>query len=423
MLITNFIEKWLPTKDLRRLVIVRGLRSFAQGYIIVIFAIYLSQIGFSNWLIGITLGIGSLVSAVITLFTGILSDKFGRKPFLILYSILLIFSGIVFSITTIPFVIIAVSALGGIGRSGGAGGQAGPFAPAETALLSEKTTVETRPKVFSFNNMVGTSATAVGGLIAGIPELLQRALHLSFLASYKPLFLSVAAIGALSLFVLLPITEIPRSNRPKTDGEKIKRKANFKIIWKFSVAGLLNGVGFGFIGGLLPYWLYLRFGVSPMLIGPVIGISSLLTAFTSLWIAPFARRFGEVNIISVSRLLGVLFTVLLAFSPTYPVAAFLVVIRMVSTMSAMPIRQSYTMGIIDEEFRGTAAGIGGVARRLPAAISPAISGYWLSLNELELPFFASALFSGMNAILYFVWFRKIQPKEVKGIPIGLPADS
>ncbi len=410
-MLKRFIATWLPSADLRRLVIARGLRSVAQGYIMVVFAIYLSQIGFSPWLIGLTIGIGSIVSAILTLMSGILSDRIGRKPFLIAYGILLAFSGFIFGITTVPVILIVTSAFGGIGRSGGAGGQAGPFAPAETAILSEKTTVATRPKVFAVNNVVGTAATAIGSILAGLPELISQVFHISIFRSYQPLFLAIGVIGIITFIILLPITEAGRPETKKIDPPEQKKRNNFDRIWKFSVAGLINGFGLGFIGGILPYWLYLRFGVSPAAIGPVIGIGSLLTAFFSLGAVPLSRRFGDINVISGSRVAAAVFTFSLAFAPTYPIAALLVILRMSSAMSAMPIRQSYTMGIIDADVRGTAAGIGGVSRRLPAAVSPVITGYWLNMSELELPFFASALFMGANAVLYFFWFHKIKPED------------
>ncbi len=406
-----FLEKWLPTKDLKRLVLSRGLRSFSQGYIIVIFAIYLSQIGFSAWLIGITLGIGSAASAVLTLVTGVLSDRVGRKPFLLAYSILLAISGVIFSITTLPLVLIFISALGGIGRSGGAGGQAGPFAPAETALISEKTNITNRPKVFTINSIVGTFSTSLGAFFAAAPEAIRVTFHLSLVNSYKPFFMGISLIGILTLIILIPITENPKDKKEKTIEESEKRSFNYKRIWKIATAGVLNGFGLGFISGILPYWLYLRFGASPAEIGPVIGLSLLLTSFSSVWVVYLARCFGDVNIISASRILGAFFTLSLAFAPTYPIAATFVILRMASSLSAMPIRQSYTMGIIDPDMRGTAAGISGVARRLPAAISPAISGFWLNLGSLDLPFFAGSFFMAANAVLYFLWFRNIKPKD------------
>ncbi|MBU6426838.1 MFS transporter [Patescibacteria group bacterium] len=419
----------LPTKDLRRLVVVRGLRSLVQGYILVVFAIYLAQIGFSPWLIGLTLGIGSAVSALLTLTTGIASDRYGRKPFLLAYSVLLALSGIVFSFTSVPFVLIAVSALGGLGRGGGAGGQAGPFAPAEVALLSEKTTLDNRNMVFSINSAVGTFAMALGTLLAGLPEMIRSVYASPLIISYRPLFFGVTIVGIVTFFLLWPIKEtVDRHKAGVHNSEKklMSRKESVHMIWKISVAGMVNGFGIGFVGGILPYLLYLRFSVSPVIIGPVIGASSVLASFSSLWMAHMARRFGDIKVITASRVFGVICTALIPVMPGFGLAAVFVILRMAGAMGAMPVRQAYTMGIVDADLRGTTAGISGVARRIPSAVSPAISGIWISMGELELPFFASAAFMAMNAALYFYWFHSVKPKEttrIQDYPIFLGADS
>ena len=395
------------------MVVVRGLRSFVQGYILIVFAIYLAQIGFSPLLVGLTLGIGSAASALLTLAVGIASDRYGRKPFLLAYSVLLAFSGIIFSITSVPLVLIVVSALGGLGRGGGAGGQAGPFAPAEVALLSEKTTLGNRNIVFSVNNAVGTLAMALGTLFAGLPEVIRRIFGVPLMVSYQPLFLGVAVVGIITFPLIWSIQEAPAmAKKPSLSEEKVKsRKESYRAIWRISIAGAVNGFGVGFVGGILPYLLYLRFGVSPGVIGPVIGASSVLAAFSSLWMAHIAKRFGDIVVITASRVFGVVCTALIPVMPGFGLAAILVVLRMAGAMGAMPVRQSYTMGIVDADLRGTAAGISGVARRLPSAISPAISGLWISANELELPFFASAIFTAANAVLYFYWFHRIKPRK------------
>jgi hypothetical protein len=129
-----------------------------------------------------------------------------------------------------------------------------------------------------------------------------------------------------------------------------------------------------------------------------------------------ASRFGDVALISGSRLLGVALMLALPFLPVYPLAAALSMARMVSAMMAMPVRQSYTMGIVEPEARGSAAGISGVARRLSASLSPSLSGYWIGIGDLELPFVASAAFLLANAALYYAWFRKVRPLDAPDVP-------
>src|SRR6185312_13442898 len=104
------LAEWVPAGDLRRLVTVRGLRSLTQGYVMVVFTIYLGQIGFPAWQIGLTLTIVGISSSVMTLVIGVASDRVGRRLFLIIYSFLLFASGIIFSLTTVPWILIAISA-------------------------------------------------------------------------------------------------------------------------------------------------------------------------------------------------------------------------------------------------------------------------------------------------------------------------
>lgn len=409
----DLIDRWMPPGDLRRLVVVRALRSLVQGYVMVVFAIYLGQLGFPAWLIGLTLTIGGIASAALTLLTGVASDRIGRRPFLLTYGALLLVSGLVYSWVTLPWVLIATSALGGLGRGGGGGGQAGPFAPAEQAMIAEKASGETRTRVYAVNSVVGTLMAAVGALLAVVPQWLRFVDHVSLVASYRPLYLGVAVVGIVSLAVLWPISDErhgPRQ-RPTDEAGRTRRRQNRQRIGQIALAGAINGFGFGFLAGIVPYWLHVRYGVSPGAIGPVLSASSLLTAGASLVAVRLAARFGDVRLITGSRLLSVALTLAIPFSPVYLVAAALYGLRMVSAMMAMPVRQSYTMGIVDPETRGSAAGISGVARRLPASISPTVTGYWLSVDALELPFIASAVCLAINAGLYWWWFRGVRPDE------------
>ena len=405
------LDEWAPAGDLRRLVAVRGLRSLVQGYVMVVFTIYLSQIGFPAWLIGLTLTIVGIASSLLTLVIGVSSDRLGRRPFLLIYSFLLFASGIIFSLTTIPWILIGISALGGMGRGGGGGGQAGAFAPAEQALISEKASGDTRRRVFAANSVVGTSMAAVGALLAGVPEWLRAGSHLSLLASYRPLFLGVALAGFLSMILLWPISDVnrPRQPRQQSAAARAQRRQTRQRIGQISLAGAVNGFGLGFMAGLVPYWMHIRYGVSPGAIGPVISISSALTALGSLYAVRLAARFGDVMVITGSRLAGVVLTLALPFSPVYLLAAALYGARMISSQMAMPVRQSYTMGIIEPGARGSAAGISGVSRRLPASVSPTISGYLFNAGELELPFVAAAACLLLNAGLYYWWFRDVAP--------------
>jgi MFS family permease len=280
-------------------------------------------------------------------------------------------------------------------------------------MIAEKAPGDTRRKVFAANSVVGTTMAAVGALLAGVPEWLRSTEHLSLLASYRPLYLGVALAGLLSMVVLWPVTDVKRAPAPKqpNEAQRAQRRQTRQRIGQIAIAGAVNGFGMGFIASLVPYWMHVRYGVSPGAIGPIMAVSSALTAFASLYAVRLAARFGDIMVITGSRLVGVVLTLALPFSPVFSLAAILYGARLISARMAMPVRQSYTMGIIEAGSRGSAAGISGVARRLPASASPTISGYWFGIGELELPFLATAICSLINAGLYFWWFRDIRPED------------
>ncbi len=73
-------------------------------------------------------------------------------------------------------------------------------------------------------------------------------------------------------------------------------------------------MGMRFINSLFVIWLHLRFGVGQTSIGPVYTLSYLLSA-TMVWVAStFARRFGSVRTVVISRRMAASLMVVIALS-------------------------------------------------------------------------------------------------------------
>ncbi|MHA1481532.1 MAG: MFS transporter, partial [Candidatus Thorarchaeota archaeon] len=71
-------------RDLKLLLYSMSLRRVAIGFLGIVRVIYFTLIGFSPIEIGILLSIATFLSAIHHITFGILSDRFGRKPFLVL---------------------------------------------------------------------------------------------------------------------------------------------------------------------------------------------------------------------------------------------------------------------------------------------------------------------------------------------------
>jgi len=129
---------------------------------------------------------------------------------------------------------------------------------------------------------------------------------------------------------------------------------------------------------------------------------------------PLARRFGLLNTMVFTHLPSNVLLVLVAFAPTFPLAATLLLVRQALSQMDVPTRQAYTMALVDPEERTAAASVTSLARSLGSATSPVFSGLLLQgpLLVFGLPFIlAGALKAGYDLTWWAVLRRVHLPEE------------
>ena len=157
-----------------RLMAARAARSLGQGALVAGFALYLHALGWSAPAIGATLSAALVAGAVLTLSVGPMSDRRGRRSFLLAYELLQAAAALLALLTASPPALVLAAIVGGFGR--GANGGAGPFSPLEQAWLAQALPAGLRGPVFSANAGIGLRRMALGPLLAGGGRLLDRAL-------------------------------------------------------------------------------------------------------------------------------------------------------------------------------------------------------------------------------------------------------
>jgi len=131
---------------------------FAYGFLSVVLVLYLSELGFSEAVIGAVLSLTLIGDAVISLIMTTTADRFGRKRTLIIGASLMLFAGLLFAFTrSLPLLLIA-SIIGVISPSGY---EVGPFLAVEEAALSQAVPDKQRTSVFAWYNLMGSFATAL----------------------------------------------------------------------------------------------------------------------------------------------------------------------------------------------------------------------------------------------------------------------
>lgn len=405
--------RWF-NRDLRWIMAGRAVRSLSQGYLGVVVTLYLLQIGFNAVSLGELFTIGAVVSALLTVSVSLLADQLGRKPFLIVFPLLTAVAALVFIATRNFWVIVAASAVGTIGRGGagaGGAGAGGPFYPAQQALIADHSPVDRRNEVFAALSLTDTLAGTVGGLLAGVPDLLIAHAGFTPVDAYKPLLVLTSVLSVLGALAILPVRETVRRRGAKEERRSFLPRQSRKVIGRLALSNLVNGVGVGFFAPFVAYWFHQRYGVGSGAIGLLFAAVSLGATVPYLFSPWLARRFGLVNAVVGIRLVGVVTLGVLPLMPSFALAAVVYFVRMTLQRASIPLRQSYSMGVVAAEERSAAAGLSNLPSQLSAAVSPSISGYLFQSVSLELPFEIATVLQAANAALFFSLFKNIRPPE------------
>lgn len=399
----------------KRLLLARCLRSLGQGLLVVDFALYLHVLGWNAVAIGLLFTGSSLFGAFFSLFVGLSSDRFRRRPFLLIYEAIVLTAGIAALISAQPLILSGAAIVAGFGR--GAGGAAGPFSPAEQAWLAEEVPAKARGRVYSLNTALGFFGMGLGAVAASLPALLGS--YLPGPLAYRPLFV-VVVLAAIGCLILLsgadetyhqPAREI--SFEPHESVAGMRRQEN-RLLMKLVLINSFNGVAIGLTGPLMSYWFTLRFHVGPEAIGPVMGVTFFVTGLMSLFTAKLSERIGIVSSVVWQRFIGLILLILLPLMPHYGLAALCYLLRSAFSRGSTGAQQALIMGLVREERRGLAASLNAVAMQLPRSMGPSIAGYLLSVGLFAAPFYAAAALQGVYLMLYDRFFRIYElPSEIK----------
>jgi len=406
----RLVSKTHPSREARLLIWMRATRSVGQGALAVDFALYLHSLKWSAPGIGALLMVALLLSAGLALVAGPLSDTRDRKGFLISYEYTQIAAALLALGSASPWALSVAAIVGGFGH--GLNGGAGPFAPVELAWLSEHTNAKDRAAVYSLNTAAGFTGMGVGAFIASIPPLLESVLPGPL--SYRPLFglVLISAMAGLLLLRHLPERDYapPEELTDQKEAHALTRTENRQMLKLFGV-NAVNGIGIGLMGPLMAYWFAIRFGHGPLSIGPVMGVALFATATTSLFVGRLTQRFGALDSVMGMRYagLGVLF--LLPLAPTFPLAAFLYIVRSALNRGTVGARQALNMGLVRSHRRGLAASLNNVSVQIPRAIGPLFAGLLYHGGFLALPFFIAGGFQAAYLILYRRLFKPKNERE------------
>lgn len=413
-------------RDGRILFSTRILRLFGYGFLSVILALYLSQLGLSEVNIGLLLTLTLLGDTLISLWITTNADRIGRQRMLVVGAILMILATVIFTTSSNFYLLLLAAVIGVISPSGN---EVGPFLSIEQASLSQLVSARMRTKTFAWYNLVGSFATALGALAGGGFSQILQGLGYTPLLSYRVVLLGYGVIGLtlIALFARLSSAiEAPSSHleniltsdhvETTTPRRRLGLHRSQHVVFRLAALFSLDAFAGGFvIQSLMAFWFNQKFGVEPAVLGVIFFGANIMAGISALSAAWVAGKIGLINTMVFTHLPSNVLLILVPFMPSLGLAIALLLMRFSISQMDVPTRQSYTMAVVAPDERSAASGITGVARTIGASLSPVFTGLFLSNPALlGMPFVISGGLKIVYDLALYVNFRAVKPPEERG---------
>jgi MFS family permease len=399
--------------DIILLFSTRIVRLFCYGFLSVVLALYLAEAGLSEKMIGLLFTLTLVGDAGISLWLTTSADRFGRRRTLLLGALLMIGAGVVFILTKNPLLLMAAAIIGVISPSGN---EIGPFLSVEQAGLTQLIPGERRTQTFAWYALSGSLATATGALSGGwLAQALQSRGTVA-LEAYRTVLMGYALGGVVLVVLFLCLTaaiEAPLSEQQNPVKRTLGLHRSRNVVLQLSALFAMDAFAGGFIvQSLMAYWFHVRFGVEPGVLGSIFFGANILAGISALLAGSLARRFGLINTMVFTHIPSNILLMLVPLMPSLPLAIGVLLLRFSISQMDVPTRQSYTMAVVSPDERSAASGVTTIARSVGAAISPSLTGIFLSIPALlSAPFFLAGGLKIVYDLLLYRSFRHIKPPE------------
>jgi MFS family permease len=364
---------------IRRVLLAKGLRAFGDGYVSLLLPVYLLELGYAPFEVGVIATVTLVGSGVFSLGVGLQAYRFHLRSLLLAAALLMAATGVGFAYVTDFWPLIAIALVGTLNPSSG---DVSVFLPLEHALLSRVVADRERTAIF-----------------AGIG--LRTAMQAMFVAY------SVLALVTAAVYRGLPRTLDAEARRAPAPLTRSKGRV-YTLATLFSIDAFAGGL---IAQSMIALWLYQRHGLGPAEAGAIFFFTSVLSAVSFLIAVRIANRIGLVNTMVFTHIPANLCLVAIPFVDSLAVVIVLLMVRGLLSQMDVPTRSSYVMAIVLPEERPAAASITTVPRSLAGSPGPFIAGILLGASAFGWPLVAAGAIKIAYDLMLLATFRKVKPPE------------
>lgn len=360
------------TPSLTRMLAGLGASALGNGLTMALFVVYLHSVrDFPLQTAGLVLTYQALLGLVLAPLVGIVVDRVGPRPVLLVACLVLTVATLAFGlVTTVPQA-VAVATVMAVGNAG--------TWPPQAALLSRLARPEHRQRVFGLQFMLLNLGLGIGGLVgASILDVTRPA---TFTAMY-----AINATSFVFYFVAVLSTRGvsgPEAAEPaEGDGPGGYREVLADARLRRYVLGALVMLtcGYGSMDSGLPAFMTTVARLPVNAIGVVFFLNTLIIVVAQVWVLKRIEGRSRTRLLAVASLIWGSFWVVVALSAGFtPVVAGIMIalgfgVFAVGEMIFSPVGPSLINSFAPPHLRGRYNAMGGLTWGVSSAIGPAVAG-------------------------------------------------
>ncbi|KAF4977602.1 hypothetical protein FZEAL_5886 [Fusarium zealandicum] len=421
---------YLTGRDAWLVTLSRTCRMFAFGAVSLTIALFFSELGFSDFRIGLFMSLTLLGDVVLGLVVTLMADGIGRRRVLFAGGLLMAISGAVFCIFENFWILLLAAIVGVVSASGS---DFGPFRAIEESMLSHITTPKTRADVLSWYVTSSSLGSAAGLELAGrFVEKYKSREGWDLVGTYHATFWIYIVMGVLNMLLVLGLSsncEIAKTTsktpdqsaqgllsesghedeevqnvspqQPSTSDTKSRfshispstRSVMYKLWFLLIVDSLADGMA---SQALTTYFLDRKFSLSKATLGDIMSAAMILGTISTIFAGPLSRHLGLLNTMVFTHLPSSVAVLLFPAPSGLVLTIILLFIRMgLNNMDQAP-RAAFIAAVVKPDERTAVMGITSTLRTLAMATGPSFTGALAGSDKFWIAF----VVGGILRIMY-----------------------
>ncbi len=365
--------------------------SLAVEMISPLWSIYIEDsLGASIIELGLVFSASNGVAAVMQVLSGFLSDKYGRRRLHVLGTLLAAFPPLMYALANnwvglMPWVILS-------------GFATGLYLPIRWVMIADVSSAETMASAYSWTNISWLVGSTVGPFIGGIVADLYG-IRFPFFVCFVLRF----AVFPLALLVQ-ETKRKPKMKRVKPDDEQSVINERYLLTMVlFSLINIIQGIGLGATGPVIPIFVASYFHVDFTYIGILyaigFGVASIIVQIPG---ARCSDRFDRRKVMFVTFVASSPFVLLFAYSRNMlELVVFMFLSNALLSLSWSPF-QTLMMDVTPSSKWGLVNGVSATTFWIGLMLGNALSGILWDTWGVLAPFYVSSSTIALSALPLFL---------------------